>query len=392
MSSNKEKLLKASDRQRKKQAVESLPPESISITENAGTDTELRILSHVEKTEDEVIAESGLDRKRWCLVEKKKWCTTLKLRRAGEEQAVSVWNYAFKFKVRANPAILDAADWILAEWQPPKLPPANRRRKATDHLWILALYDAHFGKIAREIVTDDITYDLPAAARDYRDTIVALCDRMQHCAPERIVLPIGQDFFHVDNFDLETSNRTRVEATSDHLTKMFQVGFDAVAQSVEYLRSICPQIELTYVPGNHDRQMSWHLCHSLAMRFKNDKAVQVDLVPDFRKTIIWGDCILVLTHGEKMKAEKIVLTAAAEIPGFSDGKFREVLCGHRHTRQGYAFATEHSGVLVRYLPSLSRPDDWHHSKGYVGNLRGSSGFVYSRTDGPILEASAYLPG
>ena len=93
-----------------------------------------------------------------------------------------------------------------------------------------------------------------------------------------------------------------------------------------------------------------------------------------------------------MKPERMVTIAATEFPSWSQKRFREIHCGHRHTRTDVRFvsASEHAGVLVRYLASLSGCDGWHYEKGFVANKRAAEAIVWHPTEGPISSAVAFV--
>lgn len=46
---------------------------------------------------------------------------------------------------------------------------------------------------------------------------------------------------------------------------------------------------------------------------------------------------------------------------------------------------------MRILPSLCAPEDWHVSKGYIGNIRSAEAYVWDEFDGLIGTAVYNVP-
>jgi len=40
-------------------------------------------------------------------------------------------------------------------------------------------------------------------------------------------------------------------------------------------------------------------------------------------------------------------------------------------------------LLVEYLPALTASDAWHAGKGFIGSIKGASGFEYHKDQGLI---------
>ena len=96
-----------------------------------------------------------------------------------------------------------------------------------------------------------------------------------------------------------------------------------------------------------------------------------------RKYYRYGQTLVVYTHGDKEKRDKLPLIAATERPTeWGAVTYIEIHCGHRHMEE----TSEHNQVKVRTIPSLSRNDAWHTSMGYNG-MKSGMGFLYHKDDG-----------
>ena len=350
---------------------------------------EVRMLAPCDKSDDEVMAEAKLDPSVWRVKSHRKWSTAMKLRQGDKEEVVSVWNYHYVFERIVSKPIHEAIVGLFAGWRPPKPP---KPKKAKDGLLAeVCLYDVHFGKLCWDEATGRKNYDLNEAAEDFGRGVDTLLERTSGHAIERWLLPVGNDFFQCDNWQGTTTRGTPV-ASDGRITKVFQAGFTAFEYAVSRMLTVAP-VQLAWVPGNHDLNTSWHLFHSLAQRYRTCKDVEADLSHCRKRQYIeWGECVIGLQHGERMKPDRMVMIAATEFPDWGRKRFREIHCGHMHTRRDFSFlsASEYAGTLVRYLASLSGTDEWHFDSGFVGNKRAAECILWSRSEGPIVTASCFV--
>ena len=356
------------------------------------------IKSTLKLSEDEILAKAGLDRKRWRLRRHKRWQTTLRgvqvtthvgNRTVTKTTPIQVWNHHYEFERTAPKPVQDAIEQMMEGWQPPPLPapvPATG-----DHLVEVSLYDAHFGKLCWDECTAQKVYTLDEATNDFLLGISTLLTRLSPYPLEKFLFPIGNDFYQIDNW-LGTTTKGTPVAHDERITKIFRCGFDAIESSIRIMLKFAP-VDLVWVPGNHDLNTSWHLFHALYQRFRGCAGVSFDMDDTRkRKYVDYGNSVIGLQHGDKAKPERMVTVAPTEFPDWSKKRFREIHCGHTHTRVDYKFrsASEHAGTMVRYLPSLSQMDEWHYDNLYVGNKRAAEVVIWSKENGPITQTTAFI--
>jgi hypothetical protein len=107
------------------------------------------------------------------------------------------------------------------------------------HLLEISLYDHHFGMLATREETGNI-YNLEEAKFLYVEAIKKLLSKIKGYNIDKIVLPIGQDFFHINDITNNTpksSNNLDVDGT---LPKIFEYGFESVINAVSLCRKIAP--------------------------------------------------------------------------------------------------------------------------------------------------------
>ena len=262
--------------------------------------------------------------------------------------------------------------------------PAARRVSLKNHglLFEVDIFDPHFGKLCwrKETGAD---YDLKIAEVQYGMALEGLISRIGNQQVERILYPIGNDFFHVDNSRNETTGGTAQDCDG-RWQKAFLEGRRAVKASIDRLREIAP-VDVVMVPGNHDEEKVFYLGEVLQGWFSRTADVTIDNAPPLRKYYRFGANLIGLTHGKYEKHKELPLLMATERPAdWAATKFREFHLGHWHQLKTISFlpVQEFNSIRVRILSSLTPPDAWHKKMGYEG-LRAANAFFWDRADGLI---------
>ena len=246
------------------------------------------------------------------------------------------------------------------------------------HLCVVDLVDVHFGKLAWAAETGQ-DYDLKIAESVYRDAVQRIIHRTSGFRVAEWLMPIGSDFLHVDGLNGMTTAGTPQDVDG-RIAKVLGTAFQAVVWAVEELAQYAP-VYAVWVPGNHDRLLSWCLSQSLAAWFRSTDRVHVDYSPTSRKYHPFGKVLIGLTHGNQEKHSSLPVIMATERPhDWAASTVREWHVGHLHKarRVDYVGLDTHDGVPVRTLRSLSAVDAWHFRKGYVGTERAAEAYLYSR--------------
>lgn len=272
----------------------------------------------------------------------------------------------------------------------PKYPKVKYPKLKTPHMLEISLFDVHFGKLAWSMESGE-NYDLKIARSVYERAFDDLLGRADPYAIEKILLPIGQDFIHIDNLLGQTTNGTQ-QHFDTRPAKIMDVVEEASVRAIDLARQVAP-VEVLFVPGNHDRQNAESLCRMLRGWYHNDKSVTVDVSPKPRKYVHYGRSLIGFTHGDCENVKELPTRMADEadaeawIAVQGTGGTREFHIGHFHKKKVVAHTTVDTfgGTLVRTLPSLSATDAWHYRQGYVKGLKAAMSFVYSKDDGLVAE-------
>jgi hypothetical protein len=341
------------------------------------------------KTVDEAIAATGIDTTTYTIVEveTKTWTTTAKVRAGDHDDIVIKQNYGVRIKAkrivsRHLQAALDAIYNRLAS-KAPKYPEPKlvSKKNAERFLTVVGLFDAHFGKLAWGAETGH-NYDLSTAERLYRNAVDDMIGESEGRKVGRFLLPIGNDFFHVDN-SRNTTYAGTPQDVDGRYAKLIEAGEMAVVWAVETLLNIAP-VDVVWVPGNHDPTTSYHLARTVAAWFRAAKAVTVDYSPSPRKYVRHGCTLIGMTHGSEEKPQSLPALMATERPDdWAAATCREWLLGHHHrSRQWQTQPVDtHDGTVVRVLRSIAGTDAWHHRRGYVGTTRAAEVYWYGERRG-----------
>ena len=113
--------------------------------------------------------------------------------------------------------------------------------------------------------------------------------------------------------------------------------------------------------GNHDDHTSIMLATCLAQFYEREPRVEVD---DSPKNLHWyrfGRNLVVTTHTDKLKGERLYQVIAHDLAKeWGETKFRYCYGGHVH----HDSEKEMAGLTVMTMRTLAPQDDWHTKQGY----------------------------
>ncbi len=368
--------------------------DSLSV-DMSGDDGSIVYVGPKFESADELIEYVNVDKDLWDVVSVKinSWEVSGKRKMGlgpdGNPRPEQLWQrtnlqITVKLRRKAPKHIQDAIAGILSRaptWRGKLHKPIHR--KAGDHLLELSLYDSHFGKLCWGAETGT-PYDLDIAYDDWVCAAADMLEMVKHYKIEQVRIPLGHDFFQVDNWHGTTYKGTFVDSTDDRKPKVFQKGYDAAQHVVMLCREVAP-VEVIYVPGNHDTTTSWYLCEMLRRVFDGDKLVTVDVSPAKRKYRLYGPTLIGYDHGDTMSMNDMPLLMAAEVPEYwNKSRYRSWRLGHFHKKKETKWIDNDTvkGVDVKILPSLSGTDKWHFDNGFVCNVRAAEAALWSRETGP----------
>lgn len=319
------------------------------------------------KTPDEIIKLLNIDTNVWKL-------SSYWNKQVGDKWKIS----AFVTKIKENDEYKLFSD-LLENWKPETVKLPNTNLKVNKNLptvcGVMSLQDIHFGKEGNE------TIDL-----DFENAILDLSERASSSHNiKRLYFVIGGDLINMDTFGGSTTSGTPVD-NSMKATDAYMQAFNAMHWAIYKLLSICSELVIVYVPGNHDRLSSFHLVHALSQSI-NNKKISWDIDYSERKVHTWGMNFNAFEHGD-VKSKSTPLVYATEFSAqWGKSKFRTLFTGHYHQNKKVEYVTtsEEVGFVHKTLPSLCKTDYYHYHNKYVGNRRSAVLELQSWDKGTICE-------
>lgn len=266
-----------------------------------------------------------------------------------------------------------------------------------DNLLEISLFDLHLGKLAWGGETGE-NYDVKIASERFIKTIKTLLKRAEAFTYERILFPIGSDFFNSDTIHNTTTMGTPQDEDL-RWQKTFNSGVRLLVDGINLLKHRGVPIDVVVIPGNHDFERSFYMGAFLEAWFKDDNMVSVNNDASPRKYYRYGNLLLGLTHGNEEKQDSLSMLMATDIaskPHWSETKFHEWHLGHIHRKKTVKYVvydknqvlSEDMGVTVRYLSSLTGTEEWHHKKGFVGQVKAGDAFIWNNEVGLIAHLNS----
>lgn len=230
------------------------------------------------------------------------------------------------------------------------------------------LWDAHIGMYAwqAEVGSD---FDVNIAVNRIANSIDDIIEELRFYNIKKIFMPVGNDFLHFDSVKHTTTMGDHFLDTDTRYARVYEAGLSVLSYMVERALEICDDLEIFYVPGNHDYTSSYCLTSALSQRYRHDRRVRVDLGPSPRKYKVWNGILIGFEHGKGVKAERWNTIFATEAhKEWSSSTYREVQIGHTHQRREtvYQGVIPTNGILVRVNPTLCNQDSWHYGNGFIG--------------------------
>lgn len=252
------------------------------------------------------------------------------------------------------------------------------------YLYEIAVPDIHIGRLVWGEEVGGSSYDSNIAIRLFKSAVVELLNKVDIYQIEKILFPIGNDYYNSNSSKNVTFNNT--EMTEDSRWQdTFKKGAKLAVEMIEYLSSFVP-VDVVICVGNHDTERSYYLGEYLCAYFRNSPNVTIDNSPVLRKYYKWKKTLISLTHGSEEKISDLPLIMAAERPEeWAQCTYKMVQIGHFHRLKSEDF----KGVVVETIGSLAKIDQWHHKLGYVGAKQFAEGFLFDPEQGLISKYFYY---
>lgn len=341
----------------------------VSVREDLGNNTkQLEAISTTEpKTPEEIIALLNIDTTKWKLSQY--WNKQKK-----DHWLVSALVTAVKQKEE------DILSEVLKNFSPKKvdvyindftgIPNATH-----NYCGVFSVQDIHFGKEGNE-----------AVIHDFKNAVIDVTNRVAKMHRlDKLIYIIGGDLLNADTFSGTTTSGTPVDNGMTPV-QAYSEAFDALFWAIYQLSAITNNLEVVYVPGNHDRLSSYHLAHALSKTIDLPN-VEFSVEYSERKVVTWGNNFFAFEHGD-VNTKNAPMVYAFEFPqDWGATKYRTLYTGHYHMKKTTSFVSENEihGFAIKIMPSLSRTDYWHYHNKFVGSKRSAIMDIHEKYNGKAGE-------
>jgi hypothetical protein len=324
-----------------------------------------------EPVTNEELMNKDMDEMVHDLLQKRKFAYFQRYTRKEEkmvQEAASNW-WAFQ-GLKVNPFVEKMKD-VLATYKVEKLhlPPGN------PHAVVISPFDLHYGKYAWSGDTNE-SYDRATAKKLLLQKTRELIPDIIKYNIEKVVVPVGSDFFHVDTLGGTTTKGTPQDCDGTFVQIMVE-GNQLMIEFIDMLRSVA-DVEIILTAGNHDFKLSHALLQFLGAYYRETPDVNVIKCHKFRQYFMYGQTLMGFTHGDQTKHADLPLLMANEASeAWAVCKHKAFFTGHLH----HESVKDYKGVKIFQMPSLSGSDRWHHQNGYEGSVRALHAYIIDQENG-----------
>jgi len=212
-------------------------------------------------------------------------------------------------------------------------------------------------------------------------TIIAALVQMVNQSPNAHtgVLNIQGDFLHTDGKTPVTPTAKHVLDADSRFPKIRRAAIRIIRSLVNICLQRHQEVYLIIAEGNHDEESAGWLADLFAVHYEEEPRVTVNdsILPFY--VFEWGNTMLGVHHGHKVKNENLPLLFAAQFPQeWGRTTRREIHCGHRHHRD----EKEYNGVTIVQHPTLAARDAYAARGGWIAD-RAAWAITYHKKYGAV---------
>lgn len=248
------------------------------------------------------------------------------------------------------------------------------KKNQSAECFVLNFFDIHFAKLAHAQETGE-EYNYKIAKNRMIESVLEYKNRFGNRKFQKIYFAIGQDYFNSEPTGATVGNTK--QDNDIRYSLMFEKGVEALIDVIEILKTMGETICIPLVQGNHSTYTEYYAAQFLKAWYRNDNSVIVDASVTPRKYYQFGVNLFGFTHNSEEKNRIYTLMQIEAPQQWADTIERTWFTGHLHKED----VKENGGVFIRQAPSMCSTDAWHKTKGFVGSIKRTQGFVYNYTDG-----------
>lgn len=194
-----------------------------------------------------------------------------------------------------------------------------------------------------------------------------------------------------DILNSEFTNAT-TKGTPQQNTHSYQQSFEFICgheiQMINMLLSESDEVNIIFVPGNHDEYAGWHIVNWLKTYFRSVDRVNFDTTTDYRKYMSYGSTAVMFNHGDAIKPEKLASIFPIEYKEeWSKHQYFYIFTGDKH----HEMSKDLNGIKFYQLPAFSSAKSlWDEKNGYTCSHAEATGFLIDKSVGITNIFKQYL--
>jgi hypothetical protein len=263
----------------------------------------------------------------------------------------------------------------------PPLPMPDASREGL--LTVYPVFDAHIGMKAWGDETGE-DYDTNKAYDRITNGIGSLVSSAP--SSERAVVIVGGDLLHANDQTNATPQSKHILDVDTRHVKTVDMAIKTLAASIELIAQKHDEVDVALIPGNHDRDGYIGVMFALGERYSDCDRINVQREAGEFFVTEHGKVMIAAHHGDKAKAERLVMHMADEWPDmWGRTRFRHYFTGHLH----HAKLQDIGGVQVEQLRAVAPRDAYAASHGYSARSD-MQAITYCRERGEISRVRVAL--
>jgi hypothetical protein len=260
--------------------------------------------------------------------------------------------------------------------QPPK-------HAETDLLTLYPIADAHIGLLAWGKETGE-DYDINTARERLIDWM-GRCVQSSPASGTAVVLDVG-DLLHADDQTNQTPKSKHALDVDTRHYRTVETTIATMAAAVEMAASKHERVIVRILPGNHNPTSYLAILFALAERYRDTPHIEVQKVPGEFFAYQFGKVLIAAHHGDKAKAERMVMFLADQYAAMWGRTFyRYLWTGHLHHHK----SADIGGVQWEQLRALTARDAYAVSHSYTARAQ-LQAVTYHRSRGEVQRVKVGL--
>jgi hypothetical protein len=203
---------------------------------------------------------------------------------------------------------------------------------------------------------------------------------------DQIVYVIGSDEFNSEWTNATTKGTPQTNITS--YQESFRMVCEHEIRMITLMLQSSREVEVIYVPGNHDEFVGWHLINWLSTFFRSNSRLKFDDSPKYRKYISYGSSAMMFNHGDAIKPSKLAGIFPMEFKdGWSNHNNYYIFTGDKH----HELSQDFNGIKFYQIPAFSNAkSQWDDKNGYTCSKGEVTAFMIDLLDGMTNIFKQYL--